>query len=89
MEEPSRGSLFSMKDEHLTGAGFTVMQSGDDADYSTTLSVSNADFEITFFAYDENEKSRRKNAGVQITCPDATYTRYSNYPESMCGKCAS
>lgn len=89
MDEPSRGSLFTTKDEQLTGAGFTVMQSPDYNDYSTTLSVSNADFEITFFAYDENDKSRRKNSGVQITCPDATYTRYSNYPESLCGKCAS
>ena len=85
-EDPTSRTPFNVKEEELTGAPFTVIQSADESDASVTVGVSDANFEINFYAYDEKDRQRRRNAGVEIICPEASLTDVSDFPTTMCGE---
>ena len=78
---------FATKEENLIGAPFSVVPGFDDNDYMVTLGVDDADFEINFYGYDEKDKQRRKKAGVEIVCPEASFPDFSDYPSTLCGEC--
>ena len=71
---------------NLASAPFTVSADADDTDASVTLSVSDANFEINFYAYDEKSQQRRKSAGVEVICPEASFPDNAIYPNSLCGE---
>ena len=85
-EDPTSRTPFNVKEEELTGAPFTVIQSADESDVSVTVGVSDANFEINFYTYYEKDRQRRRNAGVEIICPEASFTDVSDFPTTMCGE---
>lgn len=76
---------FATKDENLTGADFSIEQTPDEDTYSVTLSVSDADFQVIYYAYDHGNRTRRNLSGIKLMCPDVAFGRDNTYPNNICG----
>ena len=62
------------------------METVDDTKAKVTVMMNDATFQINFYANDEKHLKRRTNAGVEVICPNASFSDNAVFPNSICGK---